>query len=268
MRLGLGIAVGLTTAFAVVSPAIAKDCVEPYGELVQVSEFESVVRVKPECEDMQRAAISKRTGVKPTEISLGLSMNFESVVESSGSQRARLPDAGELAPRRGLAARRPVSCSDPAVCGRSRLAMVEKSFDCDDGRGYTVSLSSGLSEVRIVEKCRHLMNPKGEAITFVLPHVLAPDWELDNSPAPRKVNRPFRAKPDCTDPASCGGASAKRSTEGTGAPVPVEQPTSGASTVLGSSAHVTIEWRTADLDLGSRARLLATRNRRYPSARA
>ncbi len=136
MRVGVKIGLGLSALVALSAPVSAKECVEPYGELVQVSEFEMAVRVKPECEAMQRAAIAARTGEKPAEISLGSSMVLGEITKSKTSLIPALPDTGELAVSR-RPAKRTVSCSDPAVCGRSRVAaVVEKSFDCEDGRGY------------------------------------------------------------------------------------------------------------------------------------
>lgn len=263
MRVGVKAGLGVSMLVAFVAPASAKDCVEPYGELVQVSEFETVVRVKPECEAMQRAAIAKRTGEKPTEITLGSSMVLAEPTRTKASLLPALPDSGELSVNR-RAARRTVSCSDPAVCGRSRVAMVKKAFDCEDGRGYIVGTSSAVTEVRIADQCRHLMNPKGPALTSTVPSVLAPDWELDQTPAPKPSIRRARIKPNgCADGGDCSGAGAKP--EGDNAsPGKVEQPTAGGFIVQAQAYRV--DWRSADLYLGGESKLVATRHRRYHAA--
>ncbi len=198
MRVGMRIALGLTAALVAASPAAAKDCVEPYGELVQVSEFETVVRVKPECEAMQH------TSIAPTEITLGSSMAVDETVRPRSSLLPALPDSGELAPRR-LSAKRPVSCSDPAVCGRSRVALAQKPYDCENGRGFAVGVSDGLFEVKVLDTCRHLMNPNGMAEASVVPTVLAPDWELDFGSGAPQGAAPVEGQADRRHGGSAGG---------------------------------------------------------------
>jgi hypothetical protein len=246
-------AFALTAALAAASPAMAKECVEPYGETVQISEIETIVRIKPECEVLQRAVIAERTGIAPSEITLGSAVVFDNSPEPKASLLPPLPDSDVLAPRR-VSAKRPVSCSDPAVCGRNQIALVEKPLNCDAGRGYTVGVSDSLTEVRIVDSCRHLLHPKGSALTAVVPSVLAPDWELDSGPSPRKLRRRSKSMSN----SDTGAPSA----DSTGKATPTEQLTSGGSTI-GAANLVTIEWQSADLYRGRASGLVATRNRRY-----
>lgn len=267
MRVGVKISLGLSVLVAFAAPASAKECVEPYGELVQVSEFETVVRVKPECEAMQRAAIAVRTGQKPTEITLGSSMVLGEMTKSKASLIPALPDTGELAVSR-RPVKRTVSCSDPAVCGRSRVAVVKKTFSCEDGRGYLVGISAGLTEVRIADQCRHLVNPKGPAVTLTVPNVLAPDWELDQTPEPKTRASRTRNNPNkCPGGGNCAGTGAAPQGDNA-SPTPAEQPSSGGFIDSVQAGVYLVEWRTADLYLGGDLKLIATRSRRYqPAAR-
>ncbi|MEZ5926047.1 MAG: hypothetical protein R3D57_16885 [Hyphomicrobiaceae bacterium] len=246
---------------------MAKECVEPYGEIVQVSDFETIVRVKPECEAMQRAAVARRTGKKPEEVVLAAATTFDVERQEKSSLLPTLPDADVLSVRRRSASKRAVSCSDPAVCGRTRVAHAVKPFSCDDGRGYAVSVSYGLAEVRIADECRHLMNPKIEAASFVVPNVLAPDWELVDSPKPRKRSRARNGDSSCADATSCETTPpAKGQTQdGKASPPPTEMPTSGALSGI-QEVRVQVEWQDISYDLGHSPRLLATRNRRLPGA--
>lgn len=256
----------MLVAFA--APASAKECIEPYGELVQVSEFETVVRVKPECEAMQRAAIAVRTGQKPTEITLGSSMVLNERETSRATLLPALPDSGELAVSR-RPAKRTVSCSDPAVCGRSRVAAVKKSFSCEDGRGFIVGISAGLTEVRIADQCRHLMNPKGPAVTLTVPNVLAPDWELDQSPEPKsRASRPRKNPKKCPDGGNCAGTGAVPEGENATPTLDESPPAAGGFIGTIQASIDRFEWRAADLHLGGDRKLIATRSRRYqPAAR-
>ncbi len=255
----------MLVAFA--APASAKECVEPYGELVQVSEFETVVRVKPECEAMQRAAIATRTGQKPTEITLGSSMVLGEMTKSKASLLPALPESGELSVSR-RPARRTVSCSDPAVCGRSRVAVVKKAFDCEGGRGYLTGTSTAVTEVMIADQCRHLMNPKGSVVTSTVPSVLAPDWELDQTPEPKtQVRRGRSQQNSCAQGGDCQGTGVAPQGDNA-SPTPAEQPTSGGFIDPVQAGVDLVEWRAANLYLGGEFKLIATRSRRYhPAAR-
>ena len=260
MRVGVKAGLGLSMLVAVAAPASAKECVEPYGELVQVSEFETIVRTKPECVAMQQAAVATSTGAKQTEISLGSAMVVAEGTRSNASLLPALPDGDELAVVR-RSAKRTVSCSDPAVCGRTRVAAIAKPFDCEDGRGYLVGISPGLTEVRIVDKCRHLMNPKGSVRTSAVPSVLAPDWELDQSPAPKpQIRRARINRGGCSDGDECSPTDAKPA-GAKASPPDAESQSSGAFIVQASVFRS--EWRVADLFLGGQPKLIATRNRRY-----
>lgn len=194
MRIGVGfgVAIGLS-ALALTAPASAKECVEPYGELVAVSDVETIVRIKPEC--MELAA--KAGGSATSEISLVSAL----VVEPAPPVRVRprLPEPVELAVR--PRAKRAVSCSDPAVCGTPRVAKAERPSRCEYGRAYAVGVSAGLTEVRVYEDCRYLMNPQ-VATAAVVPSVLAPDWELDTSPPPAPKRR-RRVQPACDEAGTC-----------------------------------------------------------------
>jgi hypothetical protein len=262
MRVGMFRACGLAAALAAVTPATATECVEPYGELVQVSEFETVVRIKPECEVLDRAANARRTGFDQSEVRLGSSVVEDGTGHPKLALRPALSDSGELSPRR-RSSKRTVSCSDPAVCGRKRIVVAKRSFDCEDGRGYTVGVSFGLSEVRIVDRCRHLMKPKNSEFNGVLPDVLAPDWELDTNPASRPKRRPSRAQSVCFDPVICSG----RATARTAAAAPKVQPTSVTAVELAPMEAISVEGATFRSNTHG-MKLVAIRNRRYPVALA
>lgn len=182
MRAGVvGIVVGVG-AMALSLPAAAKECVEPYGELVAVSDVETIVRIKPECAALAALADGKAAG--------NISFASAVVVEPEPARsptRPSLPDPVELAAR---PVKRAVSCSDPAVCGTAtKVAEAKRPARCEYGRGYAVGVSPGLTEVRIYDDCRYLMNPKAAAVVTAVPMVLAPDWELDTSPEPQKAKR-------------------------------------------------------------------------------
>lgn len=197
MRIGLrfGVAAGLS-ALAFVAPASAKECVEPYGELVAVSDVETIVRIKPECMEIAAKAGGKTT----EEVSLVSALLVEPATTPRQSVRPRLPDPVELAAR--PRAKRIVSCSDPAVCGTPRVAKAERPSRCEYGRAYAVGISPGLTEVRVYEDCRYLMNPQ-VATAAAVPAVLAPDWELDTSPPPAPPKRRRRVQPACDEAGTC-----------------------------------------------------------------
>ncbi len=199
MRAGVvGIVVGVG-ALALSLPAAAKECVEPYGELVAVSDVETIVRIKPECAAFAALADGKAAG----NISLASAVVLEPEPARSPA-RPRLPEPVELAAR---PVKRAVSCSDPAVCGAAtKLAEAKRPSRCEYGRAYAVGVSAGLTEVRIYDDCRYLMNPKAAAVVNAVPTVLAPDWELDTSPAPKAPRR--RARPP-SPPASTEAPPAK-----------------------------------------------------------
>lgn len=235
--IGLGV-------LALTAPASAKECVEPYGELVAVSDVESVVRIKPEC--MALAALAS------DETKAGVSLVSALLVEPSltppARVRPRLPDPVELTAR--PRAKRTVSCSDPAVCGTPRIAKAERPSRCEYGRAYAVGIADGLTEVRVYDDCRYLMNPQVATAT-VVPSILAPDWELDTSPPPAAPKRRRRARPACDDAAACS-----------------EQP--GVKAVPakpGSTQRTTLRHRKDDRAIGAitlaGGNFLAVTNRRY-----
>lgn len=187
MRVGMvvGIAVGVGT-LALSLPAAAKDCVEPYGELVAVSDVETIVRVKPECAALAALAEGKTAET----VSLASALLVEPDTARFGA-RTRLPEPVELAAR---PSKRAVSCSDPAVCGHAmKVAEAKRPSRCEYGRAYAVGVSPGLTEVRIYDDCRYLMNPKPAVTIDIVPTVLAPDWELDTSPSPEARRRRGRS---------------------------------------------------------------------------
>ncbi len=183
-RVVFGIAVGVG-ALALSLPASAKECVEPYGELVAVSDVETIVRIKPECAALAALADDKAVG----KVSFASALVVEPEAPRSPA-RLRFPEPIELAAR---PVKRAVSCSDPAVCGAvTKVAEVKRPSRCEYGRGYAVGVSAGLTEVRIYDDCRHMMNPKASVAVNAVPAVLAPDWELDTSPAPKVPRRRVR----------------------------------------------------------------------------
>lgn len=131
MRIGLSV---LTlAAVAAAGQANAEACVEPYGYLVQLSAFETVVRIKPECEQIMAA----RKAGAPTAQAAGSG-------PSDGGRQAALSVTEPAAGASEASVQRPVAREERkhAVFGRAVAAASRLVASCDGNPGRVVRVNA------------------------------------------------------------------------------------------------------------------------------
>lgn len=151
--------------------AAAKECVEPMGEVVQVSEFESELRIKPECKGL--TMVRKDLGAEPTEVAAS---------KPEGPADVTLSAFATVTPK-PLTATPDTRTTPASAVGSGRPAP-----RCSQPIGRVVFESDVLIEIGFKPECRHLRAPFSPVVKAAQPTMSV--WvETEPAAAPKAKSR-------------------------------------------------------------------------------